>query len=194
MGYSWTRLVIVIILLRSTDNSIERFRSMAAIYYRGSQAALIVYDITNMDSFNDIRIWLDELRRNMTSDLIVHVVGAKSDLASTQRAVPIEYAKKTVRQWVSLTSPNSPDQATQPSSPPLSMNTQNNYFDSKTPPNRQQGSRTLSGLGFGRGKRSAEETRGSTPDENGPAWCEVDVSEVSAKDDYGQSACLSSSL
>lgn len=47
---------------------------MAAIYYRGSQAALLVYDITSMDSFNDIKIWLDELRKNMTGDLVVHVV------------------------------------------------------------------------------------------------------------------------
>jgi hypothetical protein len=37
----------------------ERFRSMAPIYYRGSQAAILVYDITNLDSFNDVRIWLE---------------------------------------------------------------------------------------------------------------------------------------
>jgi GTPase SAR1 family protein len=32
---------------------------MAPIYYRGSQAAILVYDITNLDSFNDVRIWLE---------------------------------------------------------------------------------------------------------------------------------------
>jgi len=162
---------------------------MAAIYYRGSQAALLVYDITNADSFNDIKIWLDELQRNMTSDLIVHVVGAKSDL-SAQRAVPLDFARKQVRSWLS-TSPSSPhlDSIQSPPSPSATLSTAgSNYFDLRNgaggASRSSNGSKALSGLGFSRGRRSEEASRSPDPEE-GPAWCEADVSEVSAKDDNG---------
>ena len=161
---------------------------MAAIYYRGSQAALLVYDITNMDSFNDIKIWLDELRKNMTSDLIVHVVGAKSDLRQ-QRAVPLDFAKKQVKTWVATTthSPGGPE----PSSPGVSTSGAGSYFDAKSNANGSSqargSSRALSGLGFGRARRS-EDAQQSVDFEEGPGWCEADVSEVSAKDDYGSLA------
>lgn len=53
---------------------------MAPMYYRGSSAALIVYDITSLQSFLDVKTWIEELRRNMKDDLIMMIVGAKSDL------------------------------------------------------------------------------------------------------------------
>ncbi|KAG8729272.1 hypothetical protein FRC12_021101 [Ceratobasidium sp. 428] len=37
----------------------ERFRSMAPMYYRGASAAILVYDITNASSFDDVKIWID---------------------------------------------------------------------------------------------------------------------------------------
>jgi small GTP-binding protein len=37
----------------------ERFRSMAPMYYRGANAAILVYDLTNLDSLADIKVWLD---------------------------------------------------------------------------------------------------------------------------------------
>lgn len=78
----------------------ERFRSMAPMYYRGSHAAVIVYDITSMSSFMDIQAWIEELKKNMTTDLLIHVVGAKADLAWSSRQVDLEFARATVRGWL----------------------------------------------------------------------------------------------
>lgn len=36
----------------------ERFRSMAPMYYRGANAALIVFDITNYSTFSDVKSWV----------------------------------------------------------------------------------------------------------------------------------------
>ncbi|KAK9762037.1 hypothetical protein K7432_012601 [Basidiobolus ranarum] len=47
----------------------ERFRSMAPMYYRGANAAIIVYDITSRKSFDEIETWVQELRKNMAEDL-----------------------------------------------------------------------------------------------------------------------------
>ncbi|KAL1925455.1 uncharacterized protein VTP21DRAFT_338 [Calcarisporiella thermophila] len=74
----------------------ERFRSMAPMYYRGAHAAILVYDITSEESFADMSTWTEELRKNMTDDLIIHVVGNKRDLATTRRAVPLARAQEYV--------------------------------------------------------------------------------------------------
>ncbi|PWZ00442.1 ras-domain-containing protein [Testicularia cyperi] len=83
----------------------ERFRSMAPMYYRGSHAAVIVYDITSMSSFMDVQTWIEELRKTMTSDLIIHIVGAKADLAYSQRQVDLDFARATVRSWTQAYQP-----------------------------------------------------------------------------------------
>ncbi|TFY70038.1 hypothetical protein EVG20_g2884, partial [Dentipellis fragilis] len=58
----------------------ERFRSMAPMYYRGANAALLLYDITSVVSFEDVRGWLEELKKNCPTDLIIYIVGSKADL------------------------------------------------------------------------------------------------------------------
>ncbi|CAG8494504.1 2520_t:CDS:2 [Ambispora leptoticha] len=74
----------------------ERFRSMAPMYYRGANAAILVYDITSEQSFLDMNSWIEELRKNMTEDLIIHVVGNKIDLAPTQRVIPLKRTQEYV--------------------------------------------------------------------------------------------------
>ncbi|KAI9492802.1 Rab11 family GTPase putative [Zychaea mexicana] len=71
----------------------ERYRSITKRYYRGAVGALLVYDITRHDTFEDIPRWLGELRLNDAHpDSIVMLVGNKSDLAEDQRAVPQDEA------------------------------------------------------------------------------------------------------
>lgn len=76
---------------------------MAPMYYRGANAAILVYDITNPESFLDIQNWLNELRQNMTSDLIIQIVGSKADL-SAQRAVNLDEAYQKIIEWTRFTS------------------------------------------------------------------------------------------
>ncbi|KAK4701618.1 hypothetical protein P7C70_g4611, partial [Phenoliferia sp. Uapishka_3] len=89
-------------------NQLEAKVVIPPLYYRGALAAILMYDITNADSFNDVKIWLDELRKNMSPDLIIHVVGAKVDLAPTQRAVDLNFARRSVAEWMLEGSPTAP--------------------------------------------------------------------------------------
>ena len=56
----------------------EKYRSMVAMYYRGSVGAMIIYDITNKESFTDVSNWLEELRRSEPSVVCI-LVGNKTD-------------------------------------------------------------------------------------------------------------------
>lgn len=71
----------------------EKFRSMANLYYRDAQVALLTYDITNQGSFDSLEFWLKELESKIKDDrMIVCLVGNKSDLAN-MRQVPTVKAK-----------------------------------------------------------------------------------------------------
>ncbi|PPQ99604.1 hypothetical protein CVT24_005180 [Panaeolus cyanescens] len=57
----------------------ERFRSVTRSYYRGAAGAILVYDITNRNSFANLSRWLSDARALASSNLVVVLVGNKSD-------------------------------------------------------------------------------------------------------------------
>ena len=70
----------------------ERYHSLAPMYYRGAQAAIVVYDITNQDTFCRAMMWVKELQRQASRNIIIAIVGNKADLAA-KRAVEFEKAE-----------------------------------------------------------------------------------------------------
>ncbi|KAL3833775.1 hypothetical protein ACJIZ3_008511 [Penstemon smallii] len=70
----------------------ERYHSLAPMYYRGAAAAIIVYDITNKDSFERAKKWVQELQAQGNSNMVMALAGNKSDLLDA-RKVAAEEAK-----------------------------------------------------------------------------------------------------
>lgn len=62
----------------------ERFASLAPMYYRNAQAALVVYDITKPASFIKARHWVKELHEQASKDITIALVGNKYDLVSDE--------------------------------------------------------------------------------------------------------------
>ncbi|XP_046827056.1 ras-related protein RabJ [Vespa velutina] len=58
----------------------ERFKSMAPMYYRNANAAMLVFDVTRYNSFAAIKNWVTELKRNVEEQMVLTVIGNKSDL------------------------------------------------------------------------------------------------------------------
>lgn len=58
----------------------ERYHALSPIYYRGSNGAFLVYDITDEDSFQRIKIWVKELRKVLADEVVICIVGNKIDL------------------------------------------------------------------------------------------------------------------
>jgi Ras-related protein Rab-1A len=57
----------------------ERFRTITASYYRGAHAILIVYDVTDTESFRNIEMWISECERYANSNIIKILIGNKTD-------------------------------------------------------------------------------------------------------------------
>nr|XP_055239239.1 ras-related protein Rab-5A isoform X1 [Gorilla gorilla gorilla] len=70
----------------------ERYHSLAPMYYRGAQAAIVVYDITNEESFARAKNWVKELQRQASPNIVIALSGNKADLAN-KRAVDFQEAQ-----------------------------------------------------------------------------------------------------
>jgi len=71
----------------------ERYRAITSAYYRGAVGALLVYDIAKYSTFKNVERWLTELRENADRNIVIMLVGNKSDLRHL-REVPTEEAKQ----------------------------------------------------------------------------------------------------
>jgi len=74
----------------------ERFRSLIPSYIRDSSVAVIVYDVSNRQSFLSTTKWIDEVRTERGSDVIIVLVGNKTDLVD-KRQVSIEEGDNKAR-------------------------------------------------------------------------------------------------
>jgi Ras-related protein Rab-5C len=63
----------------------ERYKSLAPMYYRGAAAAIVVYDITNYDSFLKAKEWVKELQRQGNTNIVIALTGNKQDLEDKRR-------------------------------------------------------------------------------------------------------------
>ena len=89
----------VVIILTDTAGQ-ERYQSLTQNYYRGSDSAILFYDITNKKSFNNIKIWkesiIKENGKESDDQFIIFLIGTKLDLVEDgqkERKVTIEEAK-----------------------------------------------------------------------------------------------------
>uniref|UniRef100_A0A9J2PYV4 Ras-related protein Rab-4B n=1 Tax=Ascaris lumbricoides TaxID=6252 RepID=A0A9J2PYV4_ASCLU len=68
----------------------ERFRAVTRSYYRGAAGALLVYDITNRESYNALQQWLIEARNLASAHIVVVLVGNKKDLHEERQVMFLE--------------------------------------------------------------------------------------------------------
>ncbi|KAJ3049220.1 Ras- protein Rab-6A [Rhizophlyctis rosea] len=76
----------------------ERFRSLIPSYIRDSSVAVVVYDITNRNSFMNTEKWVEDVRAERGNDVIIVLVGNKTDL-SDKRQVSTEEGERKAKEF-----------------------------------------------------------------------------------------------
>jgi len=71
----------------------ENFRSITRAYYKNSVCALVVYDISSRDSFNNVMSWIEDCKNQSPKTIFIVLVGNKSDL-DDKRQVSYEEGKE----------------------------------------------------------------------------------------------------
>ena len=72
----------------------ERFRTMANAYYRNAHAVIVVYDVSDRESYTNLSYWLREAKKNTDPSAIIAVIGNKSDLDEDEWQVTTDEASK----------------------------------------------------------------------------------------------------
>ncbi|XP_035606941.1 ras-related protein Rab-26 isoform X1 [Oncorhynchus keta] len=76
----------------------ERFRSVTHAYYRDAHALLLLYDVTNKASFDNIKAWLTEIHEYAQQDVVLMLLGNKAD-ATHERVVKREEGEKLAKEF-----------------------------------------------------------------------------------------------
>lgn len=63
----------------------EKYKSICEAHYKGCHGAFIVYDVTNLGTFQNAAKWLEEIRRQTQEGLVVILVGNKCDLTERRK-------------------------------------------------------------------------------------------------------------
>ncbi|TMS15185.1 Ras-related protein Rab-26 [Larimichthys crocea] len=76
----------------------ERFRSVTHAYYRDAHALLLLYDVTNKTSFDNIQAWLTEIHEYAQQDVVLMLLGNKAD-ATHERVVKREDGERLAKEF-----------------------------------------------------------------------------------------------
>jgi Ras-related protein Rab-21 len=71
----------------------EKFHALGPIYYRDADAALLVYDITDNDTFLRVTKWVKELKQMANKDIVMAIAANKSDLVRSKHIDTNEAAR-----------------------------------------------------------------------------------------------------
>jgi small GTP-binding protein len=82
----------------------EKYRTLLPSYCNGASAALILYDITNKESLNDVKNWVKIIDKNAVENVVKIMIGTKIDLEN-QRAIPFAEAQKMSQKFNCLGAP-----------------------------------------------------------------------------------------
>lgn len=75
----------------------ERFRTITTAYYRGAMGIVLVYDVTNMNSFNNLSNWMKNIEQHASDDVSIALVGNKNDMPD--KVVSGELAEKLILEY-----------------------------------------------------------------------------------------------
>lgn len=76
----------------------EKYNAISEAYYRGAKAALLFYDITNLNSFNSLERWLNDIHKYAEQNAVIILIGNKCDSSDVERQVSIERGQDFAKQ------------------------------------------------------------------------------------------------
>jgi Ras-related protein Rab-1A len=63
----------------------ERYQTISSAYYRGADAVIVCFDLTNEESFKNLGIWIQQIKKHASKDVLTFLIGTKADLVEEQK-------------------------------------------------------------------------------------------------------------
>ena len=77
----------------------DRFRAITKNYYKGSHGIILIYDVTNLQTFENVKNWITQIREEANKNVVIFLAGNKADLPEESRAVQKEDGQKMAEEY-----------------------------------------------------------------------------------------------
>ena len=77
----------------------DRFRAITKNYYKSANGVLLIYDISNLQTYENVKNWISQIREEANPNVIIYLVGNKIDLPKEKRVVNIEDGVKIAEEF-----------------------------------------------------------------------------------------------
>lgn len=82
----------------------EKYRSLIPLYYKDANIAFLVYDVTDLDSYLQLKIWVTELKENGPDNILMVIIGNKIDLEEKVPFLEVKQYAETIKALLKFTS------------------------------------------------------------------------------------------
>ena len=72
----------------------DRFRAITKNYYKGANGIILIYDVTNLQSYENVKNWINQIKEEANPNVVVYLAGNKIDVEDKDRAVKTEEGQK----------------------------------------------------------------------------------------------------
>ena len=77
----------------------DRFRAITKNYYKSANGVILIYDITNIQTYENVKNWISQIKEEANPNVIIYLVGNKIDLPKEKRVVNIEDGEKIAEEF-----------------------------------------------------------------------------------------------
>ena len=77
----------------------DKFRAITRNYYKGANGIILIYDVTNLQTFENVKNWITQIREEANKNVVIFLAGNKADLPEESRAVQKEDGQKMAEEY-----------------------------------------------------------------------------------------------
>ena len=77
----------------------DRFRAITKNYYKGANGIILIYDVTNLQTYENVKNWITQIREETNPNVIIYLAGNKIDIPEEERAVKTEEGKEIADEY-----------------------------------------------------------------------------------------------
>ena len=72
----------------------DRFRAITKNYYKGANGIILIYDVTNLQTYENVKNWIAQIREEANPNVIIYLAGNKIDVSEDEKVVKTEDGQK----------------------------------------------------------------------------------------------------
>ena len=77
----------------------DRFRAITKNYYKGANGIILIYDVTDVQTFQNVKNWINQIKEEANPDVLVYLVGNKIDVQEEEKVVKTEEGQKMAEEY-----------------------------------------------------------------------------------------------